>query len=245
MTTNANERFTLLPRSVRPSHYTLSLTPDLESATFSGDVSIDILISEITSEVVLNAIELELGSAVFTPRGGDASTSTGITYNEDEETATISFAEPLPVGAGTLAISFTGILNDQLHGFYLSTFRDTDGVERRMAATQFEASDARRCFPCWDEPAIKATFQVDLIIPGGILSHLKHAGERAGAGGRWPGARQLPRNAHHVHVSAGIHRRRDGVHRSAVGERYAASRVGHRGTGGAGAIRPRNVSSDP
>ena len=168
MTTNTNERFTLLPRSVRPSHYALTLTPDLQNATFTGDVSIDILVSEITNEVVLNAIELELGSATFTPRGGETSASTGITYNEDEETAAIRFGEPLPVGTGTLEISFTGILNDQLHGFYLSTFRDKDGVERRMAATQFEASDARRCFPCWDEPAIKATFQVDLIIPEGF-----------------------------------------------------------------------------
>ena len=182
-----SEQFTLLPGSVRPSHYALTLSPDLESATFSGDVSIDILVSEITSEVTLNAIELELGAATFTPRGGEASASTGITYNEDEETAAIRFGEPLPVGAGTLALSFTGILNDQLHGFYLSTFRDKDGVERRMAATQFEASDARRCFPCWDEPAIKATFQVDLIIPEGfsaISNTLEGAPEPAGGGGQ-------------------------------------------------------------
>ncbi len=185
MTTNTNERFTLLPRSVRPSHYALTLTPDLDNASFTGDVSIDVLVSQITNEIVLNAIELELGSATFTPRGGEASASTGITYNEDEETAAIRFGEPLPVGAGTLEISFTGILNDQLHGFYLSTFRDKDGVERRMAATQFEASDARRCFPCWDEPAIKATFQVDLIIPEGfsaISNKLESAPEPEGEG---------------------------------------------------------------
>ena len=182
-----SEQFTLLPGSVRPSHYALTLSPDLESATFSGDVSIDILVSEITSEVTLNAIELELGAATFTPRGGEATSSTGISYNEDAETAAIRFGEPLPVGAGTLALSFTGILNDQLHGFYLSTFRDKDGVERRMAATQFEASDARRCFPCWDEPAIKATFQVDLIIPEGfsaISNTLEGAPEPAGGGGQ-------------------------------------------------------------
>ncbi len=168
MTTNNNERFTLLPRDVRPSHYTLELTPDLEEASFSGEVSIDILVAERTHEVVLNAIELELNSATYTPRGGQAIDHTGITYNEEAETATVQFGQPLPVGAATLHIAFTGTLNDQLHGFYLSTFQDQAGTERRMATTQFEASDARRCFPCWDEPAIKATFQVDLIVPAGF-----------------------------------------------------------------------------
>ena len=185
MTTQTTEHFTLLPRSVRPSHYALTLTPDLENATFSGEVSIDILVAEITSEVTLNATELDLASATFTARGGEPLASTAISYNEDAETAAIHFGEPLPVGTGTLQIAFTGTLNDQLHGFYLSTFRDSGGVERRMAATQFEASDARRCFPCWDEPAIKSTFQVDLIIPAGfsaISNTLESAPERTGDG---------------------------------------------------------------
>ena len=170
MTTDTDGRFTLLPETVRPSHYAVELTPDLETGTFIGNISIDVLVTGVTNEVVLNAIELDLGAATFTPRGGEAMVTAGITYDENAETATIRFGESLPVGSATLHISFTGILNDQLHGFYLSTFRDQGGVERRMAATQFEASDARRCFPCWDEPAIKATFQVDLIIPEGFLA---------------------------------------------------------------------------
>ena len=170
MTTDSNQRFTLLPTHVRPSHYTLELSPDLQNASFAGEVAIDVLVAEITSEIVLNAIELELASASFAPRGGEATGPSEITYDEASETATLRFADPLPVGAGTLSISFTGILNDQLHGFYLSTFRDQTGAERLMAATQFEAADARRCFPCWDEPAIKATFQVDIIVPEGFAA---------------------------------------------------------------------------
>ena len=185
MTTDSNQRFTLLPTHVRPSHYALELSPDLQNASFTGEVVIDVLVAEITSEIVLNAIELELGSASFAPRGGEATATSKITYDEAAETATLRFADPLPVGAGTLSISFTGILNDQLHGFYLSTFRDQIGAERRMAATQFEAADARRCFPCWDEPAIKATFQVDVIVPQGfaaISNTLESAPEHADDG---------------------------------------------------------------
>ena len=168
MTTDNDGRFTLLPNTVRPSHYEIELTPDLDLGTFMGAISIDVLVTRVTNEVVLNAISLDLSAISCIPRGGESIPSTGISYDEDAETATIRFGESLPVGSATLQISFTGILNDQLHGFYLSTFRDQGGVERRMAATQFEASDARRCFPCWDEPAIKATFQVDLIIPEGF-----------------------------------------------------------------------------
>ena len=185
MTTDSNQRFTLLPTHVRPSHYALELSPDLQNASFAGEVAIDVLVAEITSEIVLNAIELELASASFAPRGGAATGPSEITYDEASETATLRFADPLPVGAGTLSISFTGILNDQLHGFYLSTFRDQTGAERLMAATQFEAADARRCFPCWDEPAIKATFQVDVIVPEGfaaISNTLESAPEPADGG---------------------------------------------------------------
>ena len=185
MTTDSTQRFTLLPTQVRPSHYALELSPDLHNATFTGEVVIDVLVAEITGEIVLNAIELELSSASFAPRGGDATAPSEITYDEVAQTATLRFANPLPVGAAMLTISFTGILNDQLHGFYLSAFRDQTGVERRMAATQFEAADARRCFPCWDEPAIKATFQVDVIVPQGfaaISNTLESAPEPADGG---------------------------------------------------------------
>ena len=186
MTSGSNQRFTLLPTHVRPSHYALELSPDLENASFAGAVAIDVLVAEITSEIVLNAIELDLASASFAPRGGAAVASSEIIYDEGAETATLRFPDPLPVGSATLTISFTGILNDQLHGFYLSTFRDHTGADRRMAATQFEAVDARRCFPCWDEPAIKATFQVDVIVPEGYaaISNTMESAPEPADGGR-------------------------------------------------------------
>src|SRR5262249_41254974 len=77
-------------------------------------------------------------------------------------------AEPLPVGPAELRLAFTGTLNDQLRGFYRSSYAGLDGQRRWLAATQFEATDARRCFPCWDEPAFKAVFASPLVLEPGL-----------------------------------------------------------------------------
>ena len=162
--------FSLLPTQVRPVHYRVSLTPDLQAATFKGAETIDIRVSEPVTEVVLNAIEVEVQEATLTPSGSEALTPSGISYDADAETVTLRFGSQIPTGEATLRIVFSGILNDQLHGFYLSTYQASDGSEKRLATTQFEATDARRCFPCWDEPAIKATFRVDLAVPQGFVA---------------------------------------------------------------------------
>ena len=158
---------TLLPTSVRPTHYDVTLTPHLEAATFAGEVGIDLEITMSVNEIVLNAIELDVASAIYTARTSPSPReSSAIDYDEGAETVALRFGgEPIAPGTGRLLLTFTGILNDQLHGFYLSTYQAIDGSTRRMATTQFEATDARRCFPCWDEPAIKATFRSTLVVP--------------------------------------------------------------------------------
>ena len=157
----------MLPKNVRPVHYRLTLTPDLAEATFSGEVSIDLEILEPTDTVVLNAIELDIASASL--RLADGSECKGeVTLDNDEETAAFRFGSPLPAGPATLDISFTGELNDKLRGFYRSRYVDASGEERYLATTQFEATDARRAFPCWDEPAMKASFQVTLVVPSDL-----------------------------------------------------------------------------
>ena len=74
------------------------------------------------------------------------------------------FADALPVGQGILSLTYTGCLNNQMAGFYRSGYTAINGEKRIMASTQFEALDARRCIPCWDEPAIKAVFELSLIV---------------------------------------------------------------------------------
>ncbi len=159
-----------LDSTVVPRHYQLALTPSLEQASFSGTVTIEVEVTEAVTSVTLNAIELELSEmTVTTPSGSRRSAMPN--YDEEYETATFTFDEPLEVGPASLSMSFTGILNDQLHGFYRSTFTDVAGVTHTIATTQFEATDARRAFPCWDEPAVKATYQVTLTIPSHLAAY--------------------------------------------------------------------------
>ncbi len=159
-----------LDRTVVPSAYRIFMTPDLEKATFAGRVEIDVEITESTKEVKLNAIELDLGAATLTI-GGTAHRSTDLHLDNQYEVATYTFDAKLPVGSAVLEIAFTGILNDQLHGFYRSTFTDPSGVKHTIATTQFENTDARRAFPCWDEPAFKATYQVNLTVPSHLAAY--------------------------------------------------------------------------
>ena len=159
-----------LDRTVVPSAYRIFITPDLENATFSGRVEIDVDVTASTTTLKLNAIELDLGAATLTT-GGTAHRSVDLQLDEEYEVATYTFDPALPAGAAVLEIAFDGILNDQLHGFYRSTFTDPSGVKHVIATTQFENCDARRAFPCWDEPAFKATYQVTLTVPSHLAAY--------------------------------------------------------------------------
>ena len=163
----------LLPTTVRPHAYRLVLTPDLPAATFAGDVEIDVTVVRPTESITLNAAELEITFAELNdgdPDGGYALAPTAIELDTDEERATLVFPETLTPGPATLHLTFNGILNDKLHGFYRSTFSDEAGVEHVIATTQMESTDARRAFPCWDEPELKATFEVTLVVDDALAA---------------------------------------------------------------------------
>ncbi len=158
-----------LPTTVVPSRYDIRLEPDLEAATFAGEEAITVTVMEPVSEIVLNAAELAIPSvSIENVEGVVVQGSVGL----DEPAERVRFAFPAPIAPGEwrLRVRFTGILNDRLHGFYRSTYRDAAGVAHTMAATQFESTDARRGFPCWDEPAFKAVFAVTLVVPEGLAA---------------------------------------------------------------------------
>ena len=154
-----------LPTNVRPTLYTLTLEPDLESFTFTGSETIAIEVDEPASLIAMNSSEIAIESATLSLPDGSEIQPESITFDEEKETVTLAFTETVPVGAAELSIEFTGELNDKLRGFYRSTYTDVDGNQRWMATTQFEATDARRAFPCWDEPAVKAAFDITLVVP--------------------------------------------------------------------------------
>ncbi|XP_048435335.1 aminopeptidase M1 [Pyrus x bretschneideri] len=153
-----------LPKFAVPKRYDVKLKPDLAACKFGGSVAIDLDIVADTKFVVLNAAELTVnaGSVSFT-HGGSSKVfkpSKAETFEEDG-IVVLEFGEMLRIGYGVLAIEFEGILNDKMKGFYRSTY-EQNGEKKNMAVTQFEPVDARRCFPCWDEPACKATFKITL-----------------------------------------------------------------------------------
>lgn len=163
-----------LPASVRPHAYRLVLVPDLQSATFNGDVEIDVTVEEVTATVTLNAAELEITWAELNagdPEHGYALAPTDIALDPEEERVILTFPQPLEPGPATLHLAFSGILNDKLHGFYRSTFVDDDGAEHVIATTQMESTDARRAFPCWDEPDHKATFEITLVVDDTLAAY--------------------------------------------------------------------------
>ena len=159
----------MLPGDVRPVLYDLTLTPDLDSFTFAGEETVEIEVIEETSSVTLNCAEIEVASCRVTAAGVDLAPAS-ISFDEQAETVTFGFDRPLPVGPARLHVEFTGALNDLLRGFYRSRYVDEDGAERYLATTQFEATDARRAFPCWDEPALKAKFRLSLVVPSELAA---------------------------------------------------------------------------
>lgn len=167
----------ILPRHVVPRRYTLKFKPDLEKFTFEGEEMITVNVLRPTKTVTLHSKELAIEvaeiieiypDAVGTVRGAPQKLSkvfaVHISYDEKAETATFHFPAPLRRGKAKLHLIFRGVLNDKLRGFYRSQY-EIAGVKRHMATTQFESTDARRAFPCFDEPAHKAVFDVTLLVP--------------------------------------------------------------------------------
>jgi puromycin-sensitive aminopeptidase len=152
-----------LPRHVVPHRYDLRFEPDLATATFAGRETVSLTVEQATTTVTLNAVDLVISSAVIENSSGQPLVAT-IELDAATQRCRFTFPQSLAPGQWRLHLAFQGRLNDQLRGFYRSTYKDTMGATQTMAATQFEATDARRAFPCWDEPDFKAVFAVTLAI---------------------------------------------------------------------------------
>ncbi|MCI0791776.1 MAG: hypothetical protein J4O02_08405, partial [Chloroflexi bacterium] len=159
----------LVPTNVKPLRYQLELEPDLQQLSFKGRESVSIEILEPTTTVTMNSVEIDVQSCALTANGRSIPAQK-ISYDEEQETVTFDFGVSLAEGAASLEIVFTGELNDKLRGFYRSQYEDVDGNDQWMASTQFESTDARRAFPCWDEPALKAAFELTLVIPSELTA---------------------------------------------------------------------------
>jgi puromycin-sensitive aminopeptidase len=158
-----------LPRWVEPTNYRIELVPDLDGARFKGSVEIDVEVHEETDRIVLNSAELEISAASVVRSGNEVEVRSSL--DEAAERLVLTLPSPLAKGPATVRLSFAGTLNDKLRGFYRSTFTDAQGLTRSIATTQMESTDARRAFPCWDEPDRKATFEVTLVVDEGLAAY--------------------------------------------------------------------------
>jgi aminopeptidase N len=152
-----------LPGGVTPEHYTLWVAPDIAAATFRGTVDIRVRIEQPTAAITLHAAEIAFDTVTI--EAGGKTVPATVAENTNDEMVTFTAPAPLAAGTATIHVTYRGILNDKLRGFYLSK-----GATRNYAVSQMEATDARRAFPCFDEPAKKATFDIAMTIAAGDMA---------------------------------------------------------------------------
>ncbi|MFC5570656.1 M1 family metallopeptidase [Lysobacter yangpyeongensis] len=159
---------TQLPRSVRPAHYDIAVTPDAQSLTFRGHVAITLDVLEPTTSIVLNAVDMTFSNASLAgPQGKTRAPK--VSVDADAQTATFAFDAPLAPGRYTLATDYTGRIGTQANGLFAIDY-DTRAGRKRALYTQFENSDARKFVPSWDEPNHKATFTLTATVPADQLA---------------------------------------------------------------------------
>jgi aminopeptidase N len=167
-----------LPEVASPENYKLTFTPNLDKANFEGDETISIRVLKPTSEITLNAVDIDFHDITIT--SGGSSQKAKVTPEKDKEMVVLSVEKPLPAGIATVHITYSGILNDEMRGLYLGK----DDAGRKYAASQFEATDARRAFPSFDEPDYKATFDIATVADTGhvAISNSKVISDTPGPG---------------------------------------------------------------
>jgi len=161
---------TQLPRTAVPHHYAITVTPHAERLTFDGTVAIDLDVTKPTRELVLNAADLRLTSATLRPAKSGASVPARITLDAKAQTATLAFPRLIAAGVYRLDIRYSGKINTQANGLFALDYKNLEGKDARSLFTQFEAADARRFVPSWDEPDYKATFDLTARVPANTMA---------------------------------------------------------------------------
>src|SRR5436305_2553177 len=173
-----------LPKQVRPTDYAIWIKPDIKKLAFAGRETVKLNVEQATSELVLNAAVLTLSDAQL---DGKTIAKTAIKFDAKNELLTIATSGELTPGEHTLALRFTGKINQFGRGLFYAKYQEQGtGAKKLLLGTQFEATDARRLFPCWDEPAFRARFQLSVVVPENwmAVSNMPIASERKVPAGR-------------------------------------------------------------
>ncbi len=173
-----------LSKEVVPIEYSVRIVPNIDKFTFTGTETVKLSVRRPVHQLALNALELEVGDASL---DGNALPKSAIKIDKKNELLTLALPSELAAGDHTLALSFTGKINQQGQGlFYMPYQEQGSGTKKIMLGTQFEATDARRFFPCWDEPVFRARFQLTVVVPENWLavSNMPVKSEKKIAGGK-------------------------------------------------------------
>lgn len=161
---------TQLPRVAAPTHYRISVVPDAANLRFSGKVAIDVRVEQPTASLTLNAADLTFGAVTIAPEGKAKGMAGKVAVDAAAQTVTLTFPKLLKPGKYALNIDYAGVINQQANGLFALDYTDSAGADKRALFTQFEAPDARRFVPSWDEPSYKATFDLSVVVPAGQLA---------------------------------------------------------------------------
>src|SRR4051794_4043565 len=176
---------TQLPSNVRPLQYALWITPDAANLVFSASALIDIEVKAPTREIILNAADLTFRKVTLAPlAGGEAVAASDVSTDAPAQTATFRFPATVAPGRYRLAIDYAGKIHTQAAGFFALDY-DSAAGRKRALFTQFEASDARRLFPSWDEPQFRTPYNLTITVPADrdVVANMPQAGARQQPGG--------------------------------------------------------------
>jgi aminopeptidase N len=168
-----------LPKTAFPRHYEIDLTPNLMDMTTSGAETIQLDVLTPTPTLVCNIRSISVSGATVDGRAA------AFVNDDKAETVTVRPDQPLTTGPHTLGLTFAGHISDSPQGLFFIRYKDPDGTPKTMLATQMEATDARRMFPCWDEPVYRATYQLNVTVPQDfkVVSNMPQATVTPVAGG--------------------------------------------------------------
>jgi aminopeptidase N len=157
-----------LPKQVVPTEYSIRIVPNIDKLTFAGSETVKLNVRSPVRQLVLNALEMEIASAIL---DGKALPKSAIKIDQKQELLTIALSSELAGGDHILALDFSGKINQQGQGLFYAPYQEQGtGAKKIVLGTQFEATDARRFFPCWDEPSFRARFQLTALVPENWLA---------------------------------------------------------------------------
>jgi aminopeptidase N len=173
-----------LPKTIRPTDYAIWIQPDVEKLRFVGHETIKLKVERATRELLFNALEITISEARIDDK---PLASSSIKIDAEKELVTLAFPDELGAGEHTLALNFAGKINQFGRGLFYAKYQEQGtGAKKIFLGTQFEATDARRLFPCWDEPSFRAIFQLTAVIPENwmAVSNMPVASEKKVDGSR-------------------------------------------------------------